>query len=208
MKLYLVGSSRNYVRREAEVSRQVHRAGLPAPAVYDSDASDGLHEVDGRLGVVFERVDGPTMMRDLGARPWMLIAHSRRLAALHARIHEAPGEVLPPMRERIEWSIDRASGSISEHARQAARERLQALPDVRQVCHGDFHPDNVILRRGSPMVIDWGPASAGHPAADVAWTYLLYRFASTPLGTPTALRLLLAVVRRWSLRIYLRRTSG
>ena len=204
MKLYLAGSSREYVRREAEVSRQVHRAGLPAPAVYDSDASDGLHEVDGRLGVVFERVDGPTMMRDLGARPWMLIAHSRRLAALHARIHEAPGGGLPPMRERIEWSIDRASGSISEHARQAARERLQALPDVRQVCHGDFHPDNVILRTGSPMVIDWRPASAGHPAADVAWTYLLYRFASTPLGTPTALRLLLALVRRWSLRVYLR----
>ena len=204
MKLYLAGSSRDYVRREAEVSRLAYRAGLPAPAVYDSDAPDGVHEVDGRLGILFERIDGPTMMRDLGARPWMLIAHSRQLAVLHARIHAALGEGLPPMRKRIEWSIERASGAIGERAQQAARERLRALPDVRQVCHGDFHPDNVMLRKEGPMIIDWGPASAGHPAADVAWTYLLYRFAGTPPGTPTALRLLLAVVRRWSLRIYLR----
>ena len=41
MKLYLAGSGREYVRREAEVSRLAHRAGLPAPAVYDSDAPDG-----------------------------------------------------------------------------------------------------------------------------------------------------------------------
>jgi len=204
MKLYLAGSSRDYVRREAEVSRLAYRAGLPAPAVYDSDAPDGVHEVDGRLGILFERIDGPTMMRDLGARPWMLIAHSRQLAVLHARIHAALGEGLPPMRKRIERSIERASGAIGECAQQAARERLRALPDVRQVCHGDFHPDNVMLRKEGPMIIDWGPASAGHPAADVAWTYLLYRFAGTPPGTPTALRLLLAVVRRWSLRIYLR----
>ncbi len=204
MKLYLGGSSRDYVRREADVSRRVHRAGLPAPAVYDSDAVDGLYEVGGRLGILFERVDGPTMMRDLGARPWMLSTHSRQLASLHAGIHAVPGEGLPLLRNRIERSIERAGGLISERAQQAARQRLEALPDLRQVCHGDFHPDNVILREGSPLVIDWGPASAGHPAADVAWTYLLYRFAGTPPGTPTALRLLLAVVRKWSLRVYLR----
>ncbi|MEN6369285.1 MAG: phosphotransferase, partial [Thermotogota bacterium] len=181
MKLYLAGSSRDYVRREAEVSRLAHRAGLPAPAVYDSDAPDGVHEVDGRLGILFERIDGTTMMRDLGARPWMLIAHSRRLAVLHAKIHSAPGEGLPPMRNRIEWSIERASGSISERAQQAARDRLRALPDVRQVCHGDFHPDNVILtaRRG-PVILDWMTATSGNPLADVARTSLLLRLGVAP----------------------------
>ena len=208
MKLYHAGSSREYVRREADVSRRVHEAGLPAPAVYDSDTPDGLHEVGGRLGILFERVDGPTMMRDLGKRPWMLPAHSRLLSSLHARIHAVPGEGLPSMRDRVEWSIDRASGSISECLERAARERLQTLPEVHQVCHGDFHPDNVILRAGSPMVIDWGPASSGHPAADVAWTYLLFRFAGTPPGTPIALRFLLFLVRRSSLRIYLRTYFG
>jgi hypothetical protein len=125
LKLYVEGSSREYVRREAEVSRFVHRAGLPAPAVYDSDASDGLYEVDGRLGILYERIDGPTMLRDLGSRPWRLRAYSKQLAALHVRIHSAPGEGLPVLRDRIERSIDRASALVSDGARAAAHETLQ-----------------------------------------------------------------------------------
>jgi aminoglycoside phosphotransferase (APT) family kinase protein len=204
MKLYREGCRREYVRREAEVSRFVHRAELPAPAVYDSEQVDGLYEIDGRLGILYERIDGPTMLRDLGVRPWMLVAYSKELAALHARIHSVPGDGLPSMRERIERSIDHASGRVSAKALAAARETLSRLPDVRQVCHGDFHPDNVMLPETGPTIIDWGPASAGHPVADVAWTVLLYRYGGTPPGSPILLRLFLAVLRRWSMRVYLR----
>jgi len=204
LKLYFAGSRRVYVEREARVSRLVHRLGLPAPAVFDADTPDGLHEVGGRLGVLYERIDGPTMMRDLGARPWCLAAHSRLLARLHARIHEAPGEGLPLLRPRISSAIERASGLFDRRTLRTADERLASLPDARQVCHGDFHPDNVILRPGAPVVVDWGPAAAGHPLADVAWTVLLFCFAGTPPGTPAPLRSFLATVRRLSLHIYLR----
>ena len=204
MKLYLAGTRRDYVEREALVSRTVRRLGLPAPAIYDAATPDGLYDIDGRLGILYERIDGPTMMRDLGAHPWRLVAHSRLLAALHAQIHEKPGDGLPPMRPRIERSIERARGRFDERVLENARKRFLALPDVRQACHGDFHPDNVILHGDGPVVIDWGPATAGHPAADVAWTVLLYRYGGMPPGTPLSLRLLLAIVRRWSLRVYLR----
>ena len=66
MKLYVEGSSREYVAREALVSRVVARLGLPAPAVYDAPTPDGLYDIGGRLGILYERVDGPTMMRDVG----------------------------------------------------------------------------------------------------------------------------------------------
>ncbi|MEW5826322.1 MAG: phosphotransferase [Candidatus Bipolaricaulota bacterium] len=203
LKLYVAESHRDYVRREATTSRRVHQLGLPAPAVYDAETPDGLHEVDGRLGILYERIDGPTMMRDLGSRPWTFAAHSRKLARLHAQIHAAPGEGLPLMRPRIERSIERAGGLVSPAALRAARDRLSSLPDVRQVCHGDFHPDNVILGARGLAVVDWGPASAGHPLADVAWTYLLYRFAGVPPGTPAWLRRVISLVRRGSLRVYL-----
>jgi len=204
MKLYLSGSRREYVQREARVSRLVHGLGLPAPAVFNADTPDGLYDVDGRFGILFERIDGATMIHDLGTRPWRLAAHSRLLARVHARIHEAPGEGLPLLRSRIEHAIERASGLVDKRVLQAARDRLQSLPELCRVCHGDFHPDNVILREGTAVVIDWGPASSGHPAADVAWTYLLFRFGGMPPDTPAPLRLLLPIVRQGSLRIYLR----
>jgi aminoglycoside phosphotransferase (APT) family kinase protein len=204
LKLYREGSSRDYVRREWRVSHAAHRAGLPAPMVHDSEAEDGLFEVDGRLGVLYEWIDGPTMLRDLGSRPWMLVAHSKALAALHAQIHSVRGDGLPDLRERIERGIAAAAEWLSEDIREAARSALGGFPTGSRVCHGDFHPDNVLLQEGGPVIIDWGPASVGHPAADVAWTVLLFRYGGSPVGAPLPLRLLLNAFRRVALRIYLR----
>jgi len=53
-------------------------------------------------------------------------------------------------------------------------------------------------------VIDWGPASAGYPLADVAWTILLFRFSDVPPGSPRAVRLISSLLRKLFLRIYLR----
>ncbi|MGB2982412.1 MAG: aminoglycoside phosphotransferase family protein [Candidatus Bipolaricaulia bacterium] len=206
LKLYREGSSRRWVQREADVSRFVHRAGLSAPAVYDSDAEDGLYEVDGRFGILYEWIDGPTMLRDLGRRPWMVVTDSKALAALHAQVHSVSGDGLPNLRERIEWGIDDAAEWLSDDLRAAARSSLARLPEGSHVCHGDFHPDNVLLQEGGPVIVDWGPASCGHPAADVAWTVLLYRFGS-PVGAPLAVRLFLSAFRKISLRIYLRTYS-
>jgi aminoglycoside phosphotransferase (APT) family kinase protein len=204
LKLYRDGCSRKYVAREAYVSRMMHRAGLPAPAVFDSDEQDGLYEVAGRLGILYERIDGPTMLRDLASRPWRLVAHAKALAALHVQVHSISGEGLPDLRERIEREIDRAGEWLSEDLRARARSELAGLPRASRVCHGDFHPDNVLLQEGGPLIIDWGPASSGHPAADVAWTILLFRFGGAPVGAPLALRVFLGAFRRISLRIYLR----
>lgn len=206
LKLYREGSSRDYVRRESRVSHTAHRAGLPAPMVHDSEAEDGLFEIDGRLGILYEWIDGPTMLRDLGSRPWMLVTHSKALAALHAQIHSVPGVGLPDLRERIEWGIGNAAEWLSEDVLDAARSALAELPKGSRVCHGDFHPDNVLLQEGGPVVVDWGPASVGHPAADVAWTVLLYRFGS-PVGAPLAVRVVLGLSRKLSLRVYLRTYS-
>ena len=43
-------------------------------------------------GLVLELVDGPTMLADLGRRPWRLARHARTLAELHARLHKVPYE--------------------------------------------------------------------------------------------------------------------
>jgi Ser/Thr protein kinase RdoA (MazF antagonist) len=70
------------------------------------------------------------------------------------------------MKLYLERAIEWAEGSLPERIRRRIRERLDELPDEERVCHGDFHPDNVLLGEGGPVIIDWGPASAGHPLAD------------------------------------------
>ena len=124
------------------MTRTVHAAGLPVPAAYE------LVEVGGRWGIVFERVDGVSMLGYIQARPWALFAVIRQFAELHALIHrrKAPAG-LRPLRERIAARIE-GSGS-PEADKQAARDRLAELPDGTALCHGDFHPGNVLLTRAA-----------------------------------------------------------
>jgi thiamine kinase len=64
--------------------------------------------------------------------------------------------------------------------RSQALERLNQLPDGDALCHGDYHPDNVLMTRNGPIIIDWGSASSGHPLADVAQTELLLQVGEPP----------------------------
>lgn len=209
LKLYREGSSRAYVAREARVSRIVHSAGLPAPGVYngDDEDEDGLVEIEGRLGILYEWIDGPTMLRDLASRPWMAVSHAKALAALHAQIHDATADDLPDLRARIERAIETAAPRLPDGIAAAARNDLAGLPEGDRVCHGDFHPGNVLLGDAGPVLVDWGPASAGYPAADVAWTILLFRFAGSPVGSSLPVRLVVRWLKAICLRFYRRTYS-
>jgi len=67
-------------QREAEFMRRVGLAGYPVPAVYEAGGAD----------LVMERIDGPTMLDDVGRRPWRIRAHADLLASLLRRLHEIP----------------------------------------------------------------------------------------------------------------------
>jgi aminoglycoside phosphotransferase (APT) family kinase protein len=54
---------------------------------------------------------------------------------------------------------------------------LDGLPAGDRLCHGDFHPGNVLLTAGRTAVIDWVGATRGSPEADHARTLLLLRWA-------------------------------
>ena len=44
-----------------------------------------------------------------------------------------------------------------------------------KLCHGDFHPSNVIVQDdGAVYVIDWSHVTQGNASADAARTYLLF----------------------------------
>jgi streptomycin 6-kinase len=68
--------------REAAVMEHARAHGFPVPEVL---------EVRGDA-LVLELVDGPTMLAELGRRPWLLGRHARTLAGLHERLHEIPYE--------------------------------------------------------------------------------------------------------------------
>jgi len=173
LKLFLEGWAVDSVEREAQVTGALHRAGLPVPAMH------GIVEVKGRLGIAFERVDGPSMLQVMRSKPWRIRQLGRKLAELHAAIHSCEMPELPSLKEGLERSI-REEVDLPRETKEAVLRHLAQLPDGNAVCHIDFHPDNVIMSSRGPVVIDWANPRRGDPIADVASCSLLLRLAPLP----------------------------
>lgn len=99
------------------------------------------------------------------------------MAALHAQMHQiqAPEGLFPAQKEAYSQKI--LQTSLDDETKQKLLAQLEALsdPDAASVCHGDFHPMNILFHGHRPVVIDWAFAARGDPCADAAGTYLITR---------------------------------
>jgi uncharacterized protein (TIGR02172 family) len=198
LKLFKQGVSRETVEYEAHLARAVHAAGLPVPAVGE------IFEMDGRYGLEYERVGGPSMLEVLLRRPWRYRKLARKLAELQAEMHQLNVPGLPSQRERLERKIRKAK-PLSETLRQAALSALEILREDDKLCHGDFHPGNILLTGRGAVIIDWIDASSGSPLLDVARSTLL--FGGGPLPSSPTQAVLVWLIRRLFYRVYLDRYS-
>ena len=201
LKLFRKGRDPSSVEREAEVIGAVHRSGLPVPDV------GGVVQSGERHGIVFERFAGPSMLQEVISKPWMLVGRARLLAELHAAIHECSVPGLPSQREFVATRVRAGGKGLPERARAAAERALDELPDDTVLCHGDFHPDNILMSSRGPIIIDWSYASHGNPLADVVSTSLLIRTADLPPGMTARWPRLLDVGRNVFNYFYLKRYS-
>jgi Ser/Thr protein kinase RdoA (MazF antagonist) len=172
LKLFLPQYTMSGVQYEADVVRRVYATGLPIPAPGE------IVTLEQRFGIPYERVDGVTMLSRLNDDPRQGDALIRQLGRLHAQVHTHAVTTLPLQKVRLAGKIEAAD--LPSALRSKALQVLADLPGEQRLCHGDFHPDNVLLTAGEPVIIDWNDATAGHPAADVARTLLLFRFGGMP----------------------------
>jgi Ser/Thr protein kinase RdoA (MazF antagonist) len=148
-------------------------------------------ERDGRTGLLMERLAGPDMLTHLQRQPWRVYRVGRWLAAAHLEVHRvaAPAE-LGDLREILGARI--RDGALPQHLLEFAMRVLEAMPDGDRLCHGDYHPGNVLLAKDRTAVIDWGAATSGAAEGDHARTLLLLRWADPLPGTPLLSRALIA----------------
>ena len=152
--------------REARALRAAGSAGVPAPELL---AVDPAGTEAGVPAVLMSRLPGRVDWWPSDLERWL-----RRLAGLLPHIHAAP---LPPPGELRRFALyPQASYRPPRWARYPrVWERAGEIslgPAPRQpvvLLHGDFHPGNVLWRRGAVSgVVDWQAACTGPAVGDVA----------------------------------------
>ncbi|WP_026873755.1 phosphotransferase family protein [Inquilinus limosus] len=154
--------------REAAVLAQVESLGLPVPS------ARAVGQIDGRWGIAMTRAEGPSFADAMERRPEEAPACLQRMVRLQMDIHGHPGTHLGSLKARLAANIGRA-GTLDENLKRRLLDRLAALPEGDRLCHGDFHPWNILGPPGREVVVDWLDACAGDPAADVCRSYVLIR---------------------------------
>ena len=197
IKLFYAGYPPELVQFEMQKSRMISSMNLPTPKFIE------MLEIDGRIGLVYERVYGISMLKMTNLRPWLLFRLAKQLAELHDAIHRQNGAGFPSIRPDLNAAIQRTASLPGVQAGKV-KALLQELPDGHALCHLDFHPDQVMMTRQGPVILDWATVHQGHPLADVARTTLLIKIGQVPYGG----KLMKTIIDLWRglfLRTYLTR---
>ncbi|TVX96326.1 phosphotransferase family protein [Cohnella terricola] len=196
LKLFRPDLPEHLVEMEFNNSKAVYETGVHCPEPIE------MREYGGRKGILYTRISGSTMLQTLFQNPSVLTEEARKFAAIHIDIHKRSVEKVPAQKERLEEQIKHAPLMTAQEKDQVA-ERLRKLRNGDQLCHGDFHPDNIIHGESTDWVIDWMTATRGNPAGDVARTYLMLKFGQVAEEMPQDVQAMVAQVRNRILEIYL-----
>ena len=181
VKLFKEGFPPVFSQQEARMTQAAFAAGAPAPEAF------GEVTLDGRFGIVLGRLDGPTLLQVTRSGAVTFAEAGAILASLGLSVHRMSP---PPEALHLRgWMVSafRLSGdSVPEHVASgvlALIDRLQQPGDG--LCHGDIHPENVIMTADGSRLIDWTFSIRAPAALDHGFTHIsLTEFALDVTDNP------------------------
>jgi len=146
------------IERERSMAQEALFAGLPTAIAYD------MVQVDGCYGIVFELIDTTTLAHVLQARPEDYDFFIEEYINLYRRIHETKGDAaaFPSIKQVYYDAIAECQAYYTPAELEKLRALIAAVPEADNLIHGDYHPNNIMVRDGELLLIDMGDMSRGH----------------------------------------------
>ena len=145
---------------------EVLKGRLPLPR------AEKLLYFDERPCLVLERIEAPTLAQ-VGAKNWLgLWKTPKTLAEIHQTVFVPVDQTVKSQRQKAEYCLQN-SEVLERSQKEKLLRLLDSLPEESTLCHGDFHPENILAGNKGYVLIDWSSATRGSPLADIANTALL-----------------------------------
>jgi Ser/Thr protein kinase RdoA (MazF antagonist) len=168
VKLFKPGVPRGMPRFEARMIRAVLAAGVPVPEVF------GELTLDGRFGIVLQRLDGPTLLQLSRTGAVTFEQAGAIVAALAMSVHKTPP---PPavlsLRDYMEGSLRLDDGKVPKHVATDVLALIDRLSPGDGLCHCDLSPGNVIMTADGPKLVDWFGAMRAPAALDLGFLHVI-----------------------------------
>lgn len=97
LKLFRSGISKTLSEAEYKASLEINKKINSSPKVYD------FIEIYNRNGIIYERINGTTMLKVISTKPWRLSKEAHRLAKLHKSIQQKIDFELPKYTDMLKF---------------------------------------------------------------------------------------------------------
>jgi thiamine kinase-like enzyme len=175
VKLFYSDFSNEMAQTEYSINNRIAKMLPSIPKVYE------LVKIEGRNGIVFERIEGDTLSHYLARNPLKVLRTANRFASLHREVNDV---VLQNIGSDDQKDKIKRSKILTESEKEVLINFLDKT-NSNNLCHGDYHPENVMVAGDDSMrIIDWMTAFAGNPLLDIARTYYLLRYGRSPEKKP------------------------
>jgi hypothetical protein len=137
VKLYKSSAAKPAAFREAAIHAAVEALGLPVPKVWS------VQEIGGRWGLVLDRVRHASFGEQMLGNLDDVSRYLECMVRLHIRIHANPAVHLPGLNVRLAANIA-ATELLDKSQKQRLLGGIANMADGGRLCHGDFHPMNIL----------------------------------------------------------------
>lgn len=169
LKLFYQGYPKDAVEKEFHNAMAIRDMNFAKPKAYE------MIFYQGRLGIVYDKIKGESLL-DWVMKTSDLDKCAEYMVKLHKAILQNKVNNIPDYKEFLRYQISKEI-SIDPKKRQILLQMLEKLPNGNTLCHGDFHPANILIAHGQATVIDYMNLCRGEYLYDVARTVFLIECA-------------------------------
>lgn len=168
IKLFVENYSKANILNEAMNQARVEETGLLVPRLLE------VTKIENRWALISEYIEGVTLEKLMQEHPEKEDEYLALLIQTQEKILSQRAPLLGRIKDKMRRKI-RETNQINETTRFELMQRIEGIPTEYCVCHGDFHPSNIVIKEnGEVYVIDWAHVTQGSPVLDAARTYLLF----------------------------------
>lgn len=169
IKLFVASHPKSDILNEAlNQARVDENSNLNIPKLIE------VKKYNDRWALVSEYIEGKTISELMAEDPENFDKYLELFVKVQLTILDNKVPLLTRIKEKFTRKLETAE-NIDSNTKYELLQRLQGMKNHDELCHGDYHPSNVIITEdGTVYVIDWSHVTQGNAAADAARTYLLF----------------------------------
>lgn len=154
-KLFKQGYDKNAIQLEINNTKIINQTGLNTPKFFKQI------EIENRTGIIYSKIEGSSLLQESEncKTPEQIIALLQDLTGLQKQLH----------------TYSTSEGiSYKDYLSFFHCSNIELLPEGNTICHGDFHPGNIIRTADNKLVlIDFMNLCHGPKEYDIARTYIM-----------------------------------